>query len=101
MTEFTPGPWYLERRGAGSIVCASRARLREMSPGLTCLDVVARTDWGHGEEDEANARLIASAPDLLHALQMVRDANRDEPHIPPTALATIEAAIAKATGSGA
>lgn len=47
---------------------------------------------------EADARLIAAAPDLLHALEMVRDANRDDPHIPQIALATIEAAIAKATG---
>jgi hypothetical protein len=30
---------------------------------------------------------------VLTALEMVRDANRDEPHIPPTALATIEHAI--------
>jgi hypothetical protein len=30
---------------------------------------------------------------VLSALEMVRDANRDEPHIPPTALATIEQAI--------
>jgi hypothetical protein len=34
--------------------------------------------------------------EMLAALEMVRDANRDEPHIPPTALAAIEAAIAKA-----
>lgn len=36
--------------------------------------------------------------ELLHALQMVRDANLDDPHIPPIALATINAAIAKAEG---
>lgn len=48
--------------------------------------------------NEHDARLVAAAPDLLHALEMVRDANKDEPHIPPIALATIEAAIAKATG---
>ena len=30
----------------------------------------------------------------LHALEMIRDANRDEPHIPATALATVEQAIA-------
>ena len=29
---------------------------------------------------------------MLHALEMVRDANRDDPHIPPIALATIEVA---------
>lgn len=41
--------------------------------------------------------LIKAAPDMLHALEMVRDANLEDPHIPSAALATIEAAIAKAT----
>lgn len=42
-------------------------------------------------------RLRAVIAEMLHALEMVRDANRDDPHIPPAALACIEAAIAKAT----
>lgn len=38
---------------------------------------------------------------LVHALEMVRDANRDDPHIPPIALATIDAALAASqTGGG-
>lgn len=35
--------------------------------------------------------------EMLHALEMVRDANRTDPHIPSIALACIEEAIAKAT----
>lgn len=42
--------------------------------------------------------LFAAAPELLRALEMVRDANRDDPHIPEPALRSIEAAIAKAEG---
>lgn len=48
--------------------------------------------------------LIAAAPDLLAALQMVRDADEDcrkenDPHvIPDAARAKIDAAIAKAEG---
>jgi hypothetical protein len=53
-------------------------------------------------ETDANARLIAAAPELLEALRMVRDAD-DDCHkdglstMPPAARATIDAAIAKAT----
>lgn len=52
---------------------------------------------------EANARLIAAAPDLLHALIMVRDADNDchkdgLQTIPPVARHCIDAAIAKAEG---
>jgi len=36
---------------------------------------------------------------MLHALQMVWDANLTDPHIPPIALATIKASIAKAEGT--
>lgn len=51
----TPGPW----RGDCEIIGNSR--------------VVATTAWcsGFKEEDEANARLIAAAPDLLAALKRI------------------------------
>lgn len=41
--------------------------------------------------------LIDQRNALLLALEMVRDANNDEPHIPDVALRCIEAAIAKVT----
>lgn len=49
------------------------------------------------------ARMIATAPDLLEALTMVRDADNDcqldgLPTIPRAARAKIDAAISKATG---
>lgn len=55
--------------------------------------------WGPRAEKVWTAALFAGAPDMLHALEMVRDANRDNPHIPPTALAMIEAAINRAGGA--
>jgi hypothetical protein len=52
----------------------------------------------------ADARLIVAAPDLLAALVMVRDADDDAgrdglPRIPGAARASIDAAIAAATGT--
>jgi hypothetical protein len=54
-------------------------------------------------EEEANARLIAAAPDLLEALIMVRDADEDcrrdgLPTIPPMARNKIDQALAKVEG---
>jgi hypothetical protein len=52
----------------------------------------------------ADAALIAAAPDLLHILEVIRDADRDcgkdgLPHnLPPAIRAMVDAAIAKASG---
>jgi hypothetical protein len=62
--------------------------------------------WVNGDGEltrEANARLIAAAPELLEALVMVRDADDDcradgLPTIPPMARAKIDRVIAKAEG---
>ena len=46
------------------------------------------------------ARLISAAPELLEALEMVRDADNDNGRKMPTpARAKVDAAIAKATGN--
>lgn len=89
ITDHTPEPWYLARNGAGSIVCAKAASLLPLSSGVRCLDVVARTDWGRGEEDEANAHRIVAAvnackdipitelEDLAATLKSLQDALRE------------------------
>jgi len=62
-SQYTPGPWHVDG-----------------TPGYEALEVVARGRrvaralYGHGSEDneaDANARLIAAAPDLLAALEAV------------------------------
>lgn len=90
-TKHTPGPW---TRGEGD----SQSVLSEI--GWEC---VAQANDGLPNMD-ANARLIASAPDLLEALKELVDANDDAAH-PQWKGSPVEnmarAAIAKATGESA
>lgn len=92
--QHTPGPWVAsfthlsEVRATNGAVIAKCQKLN----GLVTL--------------QANARLIAAAPEMLEALEMVRDADDDckrdgLPTIPLAARAKIDAAIEKATGSAA
>lgn len=65
MTKHTPGPWFIGRSGHG------KPYQIETADGL-CV-----TKWGGisrpaSQEGEANARLIAAAPDLLDALTQCR-----------------------------
>lgn len=99
MSEFkgTPGPWQTDRNNchAGQIAtihhCLNNDWVEIWSP-----------DWPDDEDvQEANAHLIAAAPDLLEALVMVRDADDDSgkdglPRIPGAARSKIDRAIAKA-----
>lgn len=88
----TPGPWRVVHQMDGAVHV----------DGLTCV-----ADLGDaGATREANARLIAAAPDLLAALQALDAAAFTEDRrgvlmaLPVThpAWATASAAIAKATG---
>lgn len=93
--QHTPGPWWLQADGAGWYV--------ECTPERGHSVAYVRAEAGEDDPDtpdaekEANARLIAAAPELLEALRgVLRVADR----------ATVEfdaarAAIAKATGSAA
>ncbi len=89
-TQHTKGPWYMNEHISGwSSVIAPN--------GYAVCDL---TDC---DNDKDNARLIAAAPELLEALEMVRDADNDchldgLPTIPSIARAKIDAAIAKARG---
>lgn len=82
MTAHTPGPWLL-REGSGNylweVVVERRAG---RSPRVICRP--------SGDHREANARLIAAAPDLLAAIK-----NSDDAHWTPA----MRAAMAKATGA--
>jgi hypothetical protein len=98
-TKHTPGPWYV---GSGTYECRNIYSVASVTDdeGFTYQPIVATAeDDGIGCWD-ANARLIAAAPDLLEALRSaVNDADAwgladDECDWLPLA----RAAIARATG---
>lgn len=114
----TPGPWSVDCNQFGSMSCcclivrSSRNDDNGVSDKHNGIMVIGIGDAGFGNSgyddvdgpslSYANAHLIAAAPELLHALTMVRDADNDckadgLPTIPEAARRTIDSAIAKAT----
>lgn len=91
MSKHTQGPWFV----TGSMTKYVEARI----PGGLIQEVASvgptAADNGYGEQQEANANLIAAAPDLLEALEaLLLDA-------PATGLKSVyqaRAAIARAKG---
>lgn len=83
-----PGPWVSSDRLTGGTIDVTPA----MNPSIQ----VARVNGKAGEQ-EANAHLIAAAPDLLTALKLAL-AELDDQLVRVDCRATVEAAIAKATG---
>lgn len=98
-TTHTPGPWSLRMTGWQTNPAAIYSPRR---PGAVAC-IPARTSVPL-DEQSANARLIASAPDLLAALESLHSCHRafsDNEHwtmLDDDARALAEAAIAKAKG---
>ena len=98
-TQHTPGPWSLDMESAGFYVIADNllvASVQEVDPHPTDID-----EYMPAGITEANARLIAAAPDLLAALKACDEAMSymSEYDIPLTLPAQVRAVIAKATGT--
>jgi hypothetical protein len=91
----TPGPW----RIAGTMT-----KYIEASLGNGWVQEVASVgptdhDNGYGQQHEANARLIAAAPDLLEALEdCLRVVEFLASDSCPTTIQNAKAALAKAAG---
>ena len=86
--QHTPGPWHVDLYDATGVDDVDGYR-------------IAITGFGEDDTDQANARLIAAAPDMLAALrELVRKADFGEP-VPDWLNVWDEAraAIAKATES--
>ena len=96
----TPGPWEA-RKGAGWYVARPRygeATLAVGMDGVTLVTSPSETPWNDDVESEANARLIAAAPELLEACEeFVRKCECGEA-LSSRSYAQMIAAIAKAKG---
>ena len=103
MSKHTPGPWVV----VGRLTKYVEARLvgRLIQEVAACGPTMA--DEGYGQQQEANARLIAAAPELLAALEgMEKWASSIHDGYPPSTASiaaapyreAARAAIAKATG---
>ncbi|MBY9208774.1 hypothetical protein ACIUZ0_37070 [Pseudomonas aeruginosa] len=96
MSKHTPGPWHVGGPNKCTIYDKHGQRLANSFEGVMATQ---RTD----SECEANARLIAAAPEMLGALQHIEEYwNRDSNEQAMTdalwhIIETAQAAIAKAT----
>ena len=92
--QHTPGPWTVATR-----IAHDDSRLfAELNAARSDASVIIEA--ADPDEEQANARLIAAAPELLRALEFAKS----EMHFHPAtrnseALEFVRAAIAKATGS--
>lgn len=113
-SQHTPGPWHV----LADPVWANKHPLHQARYITTSTDTENIVDgddvmWSFNDPDaeiictmpdaanqQANARLIASAPDLLEALRAVLELNHHHAHAPfaPDVAKICQTAIAKATG---
>lgn len=78
MTQHTPGPWITEaqeRASRGDVDSGSDVIVVDARDGLPVADCSPEAGYPLTEQHEANARLIAAAPDMLALLERVTPAN--------------------------
>ena len=95
MSQYTPGPWRIQRDDQIVILNADESIAMLFRDGdVHYNDLLAPED----DACEANARLIAAAPDLLEAIQaLVKEFEKEAMPGIYAGLALARAAIAKAT----
>lgn len=105
MSKHTPGPWHWRNGRLEAVTPAWEARIATILDDEGCM--VFRETYGQGvdakTEQEANLRLIATAPDLLQALkalveEMARRGTSDPGNGYSDLVMQAEAAIAQAEG---
>lgn len=99
MSEFTPGPWAIRtaRDGSGDVGITAKGVPNVIAE---CFAAIRYASECATEEALANARLIAAAPDLLHAVRLCVQ-RIEKPNLSPDANVVLDAAraaIARATG---
>ena len=88
MSKHTPGPWWLD--DDGFIASGSRDTYEIIADPHCCSDIDI-------DEREANANLIAAAPELLEALEHITQ-TPEYKYLYPGTTSLIEKAISKAKG---
>lgn len=98
MSKHTPGPWIIidDSRCFKEIKITTEGREKDSVVSICEMDLHFRGIIG--DEQNANARLIAAAPELLKALEMIANMDSMSYHSLESAKITARAAIAKATG---
>lgn len=89
----TPGPWFVDEHGVSSKAVLGIARVYHAATR----EEWSGSDFATSSHCEANARLMAAAPELLEALELMFDENISGAFSEKKA----RAAIAKATGDAA
>lgn len=93
LRQHTPGPWAVGsgERSLRTIECTTPRGLKK---------AIAQVGGYGGDSREANARLMAAAPELLSALQELRECSDhwSEYDVPLGIVSRIDAAIEKALG---
>lgn len=95
MTKHTPGPWTMHPRGKDG--AEVRAITSVAWCGIALTHGVSGSQVIRADEAQANARLIAAAPDLLAACELmltVYGLSQEAPH----ATDVMRAAVARAKG---
>lgn len=104
MNNHTPGPW----KAFNASWCETFITAPNFDHGICCLDINHATEESQDADESqmaANANLIASAPELLSALEAVAGEVTDgvrptsaDSHLPADIVRLVHSAIAKATG---
>ena len=93
----TPGPWTHDTSDQTVMVQVGKKRLAICS--IERIDSAPRESYEFGCVSNANARLIAAAPELLEGLKaMLSLVRREAPELSGKVMGYAEAAIAKAIG---
>jgi hypothetical protein len=92
--KWTPGPWKIFRASNGAMLGIGVDRPADEDHAAGVTDAYGGL-WGSGGEKEANARLIAAAPELYDALEHILDGALS---LPRFAEEEGRAALAKAKG---
>lgn len=101
-TKHTPGPWFRDKEsGFDCDVRAANGR-KIASVNVQCMPRTKQQFDGRKAENNANAYLIAAAPELLDALRSIKKRMYEpRPFSIRACEAIIDDAIAKATGGAA